>query len=158
MITLRPFIAFAFVASAFAADATVTADGKPVLTLPLPTGWTTATTADSRTVLIPAQKSPHIQIWCVTGTVTEVAAKAAALIVSEVKDFAPTATVDLTIAGAPAKRLSGPGVEADDGDPSNAEVTVFTAAGHTFLCVSHGEGGGTAQRSAELAGILATAK
>lgn len=60
-------------------------------------------------------------------------------IVSEFKDFKPAHTTDLTIAGAPAKRLYGSGNEADDGDPGKADVIVFKVGEHIFVACTHGE-------------------
>ena len=76
-------------------------------------------------------------------------------VVSEVTHFTPTTTTDLKIAGAPAKQLIGSGEEADDGDPSNADVTLFTVNGVVYVLVNHAEGDGAAKKRAELSQALA---
>ncbi|GDY12437.1 hypothetical protein LBMAG53_13150 [Planctomycetota bacterium] len=151
---LIPLIALT--ATAFAADAAVLADGKTVATLTVPDGWQAIAKAD--TTLVPPSKTPHIQVRAVAGTVEESVAKAAALIVDQVKDFKIVTTTDVTLGKIPAKRLIGTGTEADDGDPAKAEVTVFAVAGRTILVISHGEGNGAAERRADLDVILATAR
>ena len=150
------FSLIALSAAAFAADAAVLADGKTVATLTVPDRWQAIAKAD--TTLIPPSKTPHIQVRAVAGTVEGSVAKAAALIVDQVKDFTVVTTTDVALGKIPAKRLIGTGTEADDGDPAKAEVTVFTVAGRTLLVISHGEGNGAEERRAELDAILATAR
>jgi hypothetical protein len=156
-----PRLALALLAASVAAaadpSAVVTADGKPAVTLTLPTGWE-AVPKEAKSVILPPGGAPHIQAWMVAGrSVAEAERQVAALVVSEVTDFTTTAARDLTIAGAPARQLTGTGKEADDGDPANAEVTLFTVGGRTFLLIAHGEGDGTSKRHGEIATILASA-
>ena len=133
----------------------LSAGGKPVAATSLPAGWKTAVAGEKITI-IPAQGRPHIQVWPVAArTVAEAETGLDALIVSEVKEFKPTAKTDLTVAGKPARQLSGTGVEADDGDPGNAEVTLFSIGTQVFVLVSHGEGPGVADRHDDLAKLLA---
>ncbi|HET6251923.1 MAG TPA: hypothetical protein VFE47_29830 [Tepidisphaeraceae bacterium] len=83
----------------------------------------------------------EVEMWLVAGakTVDEAAAHVSQQIVSEFKDFTVTHTTDLTVAGAPAKRLVGTGHEADDGDPGKADVIVFKVGNHIFVACTHGE-------------------
>lgn len=157
---LRTAIILTFALTALgAADSAATlalsAGGKPVASAPLPTGWKTAAAGEKITI-IPAQGRPHIQVWPVAAkTVAEAETGLGALIISEVKEFEPAAKSDLTVAGKPARQLSGTGVEADDGDPGNAEVTLFTIGAQVFVLASHGEGPGVADRHDDLAKLLA---
>ena len=61
-------------------------------------------------------------------------------IVGEVTDFKSTDVKDIKIAGAAAKHVLGTGKEADDGDPSNTEVFLFTVNSKTYSACVHGEG------------------
>ena len=137
--------------------AKVTADGKPAVVLMLPAGWS-AVAKEAKTVLLPPGGAPHVQVWALPAkSVAEAEAAVAQLVTSEVTDFVFTKAAILTVAGSPARQLVGTGKEADDGDPSNAEVTFFTVGGKVFLLIAHGEGDGTTKRHADLAAILASA-
>ncbi len=141
-----------------AATLSLVVAGKPVASSALPAGWSTTATGD-KLVIMPVQKRPHIQVWPVAATTVADAEKTiSALIVSEVKEFAPNKREDLTVAGKAARFLAGPGVEADDGDPGNAEVTIFAVGTKVFVLVSHGEGTGPTERHGDLATVLATLK
>ena len=150
---------FALVAGLSADDtipATVTKDGKPAQTMQVPADWKFGPGASGRTNQLPASGHPHIQCWTVVGTVDQVVAGIAPLVMGEVTDFKPASNEDLTVAGAPAKRLIGSGTEADDGDPANAEVAVFTLAGSSWLLLSHGEGDSTAQARTTITTVQGT--
>ena len=124
-------------------------------TLTLPEGWTAATAQDTTTLVAP-HKTPHIQVRILAKPAPEVQAAVAALIVDQVKDFTVAKTETITLGKHAAVRLTGTGTEADDGDPSNVEITVMAMGASSVLVISHGEGKGTAERSAALAEILAT--
>jgi hypothetical protein len=83
----------------------------------------------------------EVEIWRVRGakTVDEATGHVDTQIADQFKDFKPDHTTDLTIAGSPAKRLGGPGHEADDGDAGAADVIVFKVGEHIFVACSHGE-------------------
>ena len=83
----------------------------------------------------------EVEVWIVPGakTVDEAMRSVGAQIVDEFKDFKADSTTDLTIAGSPAKRLVGPGHEADDGDPGAADLIVFKVGYHVFVACTHGE-------------------
>jgi hypothetical protein len=83
----------------------------------------------------------YAYVWVVDGakTVDEAAAQVKTLIVKEFKKFTPDQTTDLTVADSPAKRLVGPGEEADDGDAGKADVIVFKVGDHVFVACDHGE-------------------
>ena len=83
----------------------------------------------------------EIEVWLVRDakTIGDGIAHADTQITDEFKDFKPDQTADLTIAGAPAKRLIGPGHEADDGDRGSADVIVFKVGDRIFIACYHGE-------------------
>ena len=117
---------------------TVSKDGKPVLSLQLP-GKVIVTATKEKTTF--QNSSMFLHIWLVDG-VADVAAgvaKMSDVIKGEVLKFKPGDAKDLTVAGAPAKQLFGPGVEADDGDDGHADVVVFTTGGRVFVACVHGE-------------------
>lgn len=119
-----------------------------------PQGLVASTLASQRES--PAQGRPHIQVWPVAArTAAEAEAGIGTVIISEIKEFTPATKTDLTVAGKPARRLSGTSVEADDGDPGNAEVTIFTIGAQVFVLVSHGEGSGVSDCHDDLMKLLA---
>jgi len=83
----------------------------------------------------------YAEYWLAAGahTVDEAVQRVGTQIESEFKNFKPTQTTDLTIAGSPAKRMLGNGEEADDGDPGQADVIVFKVGDHVFVACDHGE-------------------
>lgn len=139
-------------------QATIHHGAKPAFSLTLPAGWD-AIQAEEKTVIHPGAKHPHIQVWATNAKdLAAATTDVAALIVSEVTHFTPTTTTDQTIAGAPAKLLIGTGEEADDGDPSNAEVTLFSVNGVVYVLVNHAEGDGAAKKRADITQALASLK
>ena len=152
------FLFMVNVTVSIAADtAAITADGKAVVTVTLPAGWSSVMSGE-KTVLLPPGGAPHVQMWQLSAaSVAEAEKNAATLIVSQVTEFKLTSATALNIAGNPARQLVGTGLEADDGDPSNAEVTIFMVGGKIFLLVAHGEGDGTTKRHAEIMTILTSA-
>lgn len=142
--------------AATAAEVTVVNAGKPAFTMSLPEGWTT-TLKDDKTVIYPGAKHPHIQLWATSARTLAEAEKSVAKIVdSEVTHFAAVSTTDKLVAAAPAKFIVGLGEEADDGDPSNAEVTLFTVGKTVYVLISHAEGDGAAKMSHEVVRALTT--
>jgi len=101
-----------------------------------------------------------LHVWAVTNaaTVTDAVPHAADLIKSEFVKFKPASTVDLTIAGSPAKHVIGPGNEADDNDPGNAEVVFFTVGGKVFAGCVHGEADDASKASPAMMALLRTAR
>lgn len=141
-----------------APQALVQHNAKPALSLTLPSGWD-AVQVEEKTVIHPGAKHPHIQVWATKAKdLAAATADVAAIVVNEVTHFVPGTSTDLTIAGAPAKQLIGSGEEADDGDPSNAEVTLFTVNGVVYVLVNHAEGDGAAKKRAELTLALSNVK
>ena len=109
-----------FSLSAAADTAAITTDGKPVVTVTLPTGWSSVMSGE-KMVLLPPGGAPHVQMWQLSAaSVADAETNAATAIVSQVTEFKLTSATALTIAGNPARQLVGTGLEADDGDPSNA--------------------------------------
>ncbi len=151
------FIVWAGLASAQTNNAALTLDGKTILQL-TPSPAAKLTTANG--FLKVASTNFQLYIWAVPDakTVADALPRAADLIKSEFIQFKPAATNDLEIAGAPAKDLTGPGKEADDEDPGNAEVILFTAGGKVFAACIHGEADDAKPQRAPMLAILKTAK
>lgn len=80
-------------------------------------------------------------IWTVDEpTVDAAVAKVPHILKPEFVAFHQTAAEDTTVAGVPARKLTGTGTEADDGDPGDAEIVVFAMGRHVFVACVHGEG------------------
>ncbi len=143
-----------------AADVTVlTGDGADAVTLDLPSDWKVWPDPGIARIEVP-DHAPHLELHRLRD-VTDPAAvvdRVPALIVGAVTGFMVGHKESLIIAGRPAIRLIGTGTEADDGDPANAEVVLFSVAGKTLMLVAHGEGEGAAKRRSDLATMLTTAK
>lgn len=115
------------------------AGGHDVLRLTLPTN--AKCTPRDGSLSVESHTHEVVNIWLVPDakTVDEGAARVEKVIDREFRDFQATGTTATTIAGAPAKRLAGSGVEADDRDPGTADVVVFKVTNHTFIACTHGE-------------------
>ena len=154
----------AFCATAVAADKsttlTVVVDQKPALTLQLPGDWTTKEFKGGKIRITPANAPVHIQLWNVANakTVADALPLVAEVVKSEVTDFKAVESKDVTLGDASGKHLIGTGTEADDGDPSQAEVFLFAVGGKVFLVCAHGEGEGAAKVRAAVLDVLSTAK
>lgn len=155
---MRLAILLALSAILSAAELAIPAKGGSSFVITAPEGWMEVAGADGSTTLNPPQKRPHIQVWVVAGkrSVDEVVADIATILTPQVKDFIIAQRTELTIAGAKAQLLVGTGTEADDGDPSNAQATVFSVGGRIWVLVSHGEGEGAAERAADISAMLKT--
>ncbi len=114
------------------------AGGTNVLQLTVPADVKSAAADGSLRFAAPQYE---VQVWLMPGvqSVDDGAARVAAQIVSEFKDFIPDRTTTLTIAGSPAKRLVGTGHEADDGDAGAADLIVFKVGDRVFVACYHGE-------------------
>ena len=84
--------------------------------------------------------------------------KTAEIIKSDFVKFVATETNDITVAGAPAKQLTGNGAEADDGDPGTADVVYFSVGKRVFAACVHGEHDAAAKQRKPMLEILQTAK
>ena len=127
--------------------------GTNVLQLTAPAGTKCVAADGSLKVGAPAYDA---ECWLVPGakTVAEGVDHLGPQIVGEFTAFKAEQTTDLTIAGGPAKQLTGTGHEADDGDPGAAECLVFAVGGHVFVACTHGETLNAAAKD----GLLALAK
>ena len=83
---------------------------------------------------------------------------AADIIKSEFLKFKTNMVMDMIVAGSPAKHVTGSGNEADDGDPGNAEVVLFTVGGHVFAGCVHGEADDASKARAAMMTVLRTAQ
>lgn len=152
------FIAFAAIlASAQDKPATLSIEGKPALVLEVPPR-AKVTTADGYFNIRTTNMSLHV--WAVPGakSAEEALPRTGDLIKTEFVKFQPNATNDLVIAAAPAKHVIGSGHEADDGDPGNAEVVLFTVGGHVFAGCVHGEFDDASRARAPMMAVLQTAQ
>lgn len=111
-----------------------------VLDLRLPDG-VKGYNKDGKYTVVDAKGAMRFYLWIVdkAKNVNEAVALAPEIISSEFIEFKPAEMKDVTVAGSPAKQLTGPGKEADDHDPGNAEVIIFSAAGKVFVACVHGE-------------------
>jgi len=134
-------------------------DKKPVLQIQLQDKWKSKKWKN-KTILIPPEEYPHIQLWYVPevkdvdAAVTDIAN----LVKSEVTEFKLKENKDIKIAGNPGQHLIGTGLEADDMDPSNAEVFVFSLENKVFILIVHGEGDEAAKHRKVVQEILTTAE
>ena len=117
---------------------TLSVDAKPALVLKAPA----AAKVISTNGFIRIQTTNlTLYVWAVPNakSVDEALPRAAEIIKSEFVNFKTNATMDMVIAGAPARHVIGSGNEADDGDPGNAEVVFFAVGGRVFAGCVHGE-------------------
>ena len=136
---------------------TVSEDGAPTLTLTVPHG---AKVIPAKEKTVVQTTNMFLHIWTVreAKTVKEAAPRVAEVVKGDVLNFKPSETNSLTVAGGPAALLSGPCVEADDGDPATADVVVFTVGDHAFIACVHGEHNDASREREPMMKILRTAK
>jgi hypothetical protein len=135
------------------------ADKKVTITLELKDGWKTEPTKDDGMTIDIPRSGVHIQVWALSqATVEDAAKEVAELIKGQVTKFTVTASKEIRVAEAAARQLTGTGEEADDSDPSNAEVYLFTVEGKVFMVCAHGEGDGTVKNREILTALLASVK
>ena len=138
---------------------TISVDNKPVFKMILPPKWSSKKWRN-KTILIPPAKYPHIQLWCLTKTknIKDAVSNISELIKSEVLKFKISQNKDIAVAGVMGKHLIGTGLEADDQDPSNADVYIFSANSKVFVLCVHGEGDEAAKQRNAMKQILSTVK
>lgn len=135
------------------------ADKKTSITLELGKGWKTYPSKEAGITIEVPMSGVHIQVLALSHSSVEEAAKQVAdLIKSEVTHFKVTETKPITVSNAPGKQLIGIGEEADDGDPANADVYLFSVEGKVYLLCAHGEGDGSVKNRPLLAALLASVK
>lgn len=118
---------------------TMQAGGKDVLRVTTPSD--AVCTPYDGTLHLESGQRHKAYVWLVPGaaSVDEGVTRVAAVIAPEFKGFKATETTASAVAGSPAKRLMGTGVEADDDDPGRADVVVFKAGSRVFVACTHGE-------------------
>ncbi len=135
------------------------ADNKLAITLQLAEGWKTHLAKDGMITIEIPKSGVHIQVWALRqSSVDEAAKQVAELIKSQVTEFKVSESKAIRVADAAAKQLTGTGEEADDSDPSNAEVYLFAVEGKVFMICAHGEGDGVVKNRALLTALLASVK
>ena len=133
-----PFALFAAAAGAEDKTVTLTAGDAPAAVLTVPAQAKIYSNPPKTTIVAPGM---FLSLWSVSGPANAADALplVAAAIQGDVLQFQAGQTNALTVADAPAFHLIGTGVEADDGDPSTADVVVFAVADHAFMACVHGE-------------------
>ncbi len=163
----QPLLAALFTAlcvHAGAAEATTplsvpSADKKSGITLELHEGWKTYATKDGGTTVEVPKSGVNIQVWALSQASLDDAVKQVTeLVKGQVTHFKLTETKPVTVAGTDGKMLVGTGEEADDGDPSNAEVYLFAIEGKVYMICAHGEGDIATKSRAILPALLASVK
>jgi len=130
----------------------VSSGDKPVLKLQIP-GHVTVTATQEKTTLQTTNLILHIWVVKNATNVTDGISRLAEVIKGEVLNFKPETTTALTVAGAPARQLFGPGTEADDGDDGHADIVVFTVGKRVCVACVHGERLEPAERLLMLAAL-----
>ena len=138
-------------------NVTISEGGAPVLSLSVPAGSKVYPTPSKTTIVA---TNMYLYIWTVSGaqTTAEALSRLPTVIQDNVLDFKAEQTNDLLVAEAPAIHLIGSGVEADDGDPSTADVVVFTAGPRAFVACVHGEHNDASRERQPMLEALRTAK
>ncbi len=144
-------------ASAQETSVTLSVDVKPALVLKAPA----AAKVISTNGFVRIQTTNlTLYVWAVPNakTVNDALPRAADIIKSEFLKFKTNAIMDMVIAGAPAKHVTGSGNEADDGDPGNAEVVFFVVGGRVFAGCVHGEADDASKARTAMLAVLKTAQ
>ena len=151
------FTSWAALASAQERTVTLSVDGKPALALKVAAAAKLTSTNGYAKI---QTTNLTLHVWAVPNarTANEAVPRAADLIKGEFVKFKTTATMDMVIAGAPAKHVIGSGNEADDGDPGNAEVVFFVVGGRVFAGCVHGEADEASKARAAMMTVLKTAQ
>ena len=144
---------------AVAAASVITIAGKPTIYLQLPAGSEVKTEGE-RTSIRATKAQIYLQLWPLAQarTVDEGVGFIPSLLATrDVTHFKAATTNHISVAGVPALHLVGNGKEQDDGDPSEADVVVFSVGNKIFAACVHGEHRVTAEVTAMLK-VLKTAK
>lgn len=137
----RIFSIFFLSTIAVAAASVITIAGKPALCLQFPAGAEVKTEGE-RTSIRATEAQIYLQLWPLAKaqTVDEgVGLIPNLLAAKDVTEFKAATTNHITVAAAPALHLVGGGKEQDDGDPSQADVVVFSVGNKIFAACVHGE-------------------
>lgn len=138
---------------------TITVDKKAAFNLNLLKGWTFKK-SEYKYILIPPAKYPHIQLWYLKDNKNIASAEKdiAEIIKSEVLNFKISKKSEIKVANKAGVILTGSGLEADDQDPSNAEVFLFEVNSKVYVLCVHGEGDEAAKHSPDVKKMLTTIK
>ena len=150
-------LSFAACALADGRPVTILADAAPGVELTVPQD-AKVTPLKEKTVIQTADMFLHV--WPVqgAGTLDDAQLKLADVVKGDVLKFSASTTNALTVAGAPARLLSGKCVEADDGDPAAADVVLFAVGDRVYVACVHGEGNDASRERAPMLEVLRTAK
>src|SRR3984957_13528446 len=147
-------LSLALLASAKDTNVTLSVDGKPALALQAPAK---VTSSNGYVNIRTSKMSLHVWVVPNASTANDAVPRAADLIKSEFIKFKAASVEDMVIADASAKHVIGPGNEADDGDPGNAEVVFFVVGRHVFAGCVDGEFDDAARARAPMLAVLQTA-
>lgn len=122
-------------------------EGRDVLRLSLPEGANCS--AQEGAARVESRGHEVVTLWMVehASTVDEGVGRVTREIEAEFKDFRPLKSMEVSVGGSPARRVTGSGTEADDGDPGSADVVVFKVGPGVFIACAHGESLTSAARS-----------
>lgn len=135
------------------------ADKKTAITLQLAAGWKTFPNKDGSVSIDIPNRNVHIEVRALgQASVEEAAKQVTDLVKSQVTHFKVTESKPVLVAGAAGQQLTGTGEEADDGDPSNADVYLFSVEGKVFMLCAHGEGDGSVKNRPLVTTLLASVK
>lgn len=163
----KSFLALVFAGicgSASAADtpkslSVPSSDKKTGITLQLSEGWKTYPSKDGSVTIEMPKSGVNVQVFALSqASIDEAVKQVADLVKGQVTKFKLTETKEITVAGTPGKQLTGTGEEEDDGDPSNADIYLFSVEGKVYLICAHGEGNGAVKNRPILATLLASVK
>ena len=163
----KSFLALVFAGICCAASAADTtkplsvpsADKKAGITLQLSEGWKTYPSKDGSVTIEMPKSGVNVQVFALSQvSIDEAVKQVADLIKGQVTKFKLTETKEISVAGTPGKQLTGPGEEEDDGDPSNADVYLFSVEGKVYMICAHGEGNGAVKNRPVITTLLASVK
>jgi hypothetical protein len=143
LLVISLFAAMCCIAAASDKKTTLTihsTDQKTAITMKLVEGWKTSPSKDAGTTIEIPMSGVNVQIWALSQkTIDEAAKEVRNLVVGQFTEFKITATKTITVANSPGKQITMSGEEADDGDPGNADVYIFSVEGKVYMICAHGE-------------------
>jgi hypothetical protein len=139
------------------AAVTISAADAPVVALSLPAQVKVYSNPPKTTIVA---SNMFLSVWSVPSvkTAQEALPLVAETVKGDVLQFQATQTNAINVAGVPAVHLIGTGVEADDGDPSTADVVVFAVGAQAFVACVHGEHNDASRERQPMLDALLTAK
>jgi hypothetical protein len=131
------------------------ADKKAGITMQLSDNWKTYPSKDGSVTIEMPKSGVNLQVFALNQPSVDEAVKQVTDLVTK---FKVIETKEITVAGTAGKQLTGTGEEEDDGDPSNADVYLFSVEGKVYMICAHGEGNGAVKNRPVLTALLASVK